>query len=284
VGRYVQKNGAGRVIDYKALAGDIRTAVRFLDDAIDVNRYPLPAIEAMHKANRKVGLGIMGWADLLIRMGLPYDSQEAFGLAGSFMRFVRDRAREASAELADQRGVFPNFRGSIFDAPGMPRVRNATTTTIAPTGTLSIIADCSSGIEPLFGIAYKRYVMETEFVELNALFFQMLKEHGLYSDALRDEVIRHGSARGVKEIPAALRRLFRTAHEIGYEDHLEMQARFQEYTDNAVSKTINMPHSATKQDVARAYLLAYDKGCKGITVFRYGTRRRGTLVLFADAD
>lgn len=284
VGRYARKTNGKSVIDYKALAEDIRTAVRFLDDAIDVNRYPLPEIEAMHKANRKIGLGIMGWADLLINLRLPYDSRDAFELAADFMRFVRDHARECSVELAAERGVFPNFAGSLYEAPGMPRVRNATTTTIAPTGTLSIIADCSSGIEPLFGIAYKRYVMDTELVELNTLFFQVLKENGLYSDAIRDEVIRHGSARGIKEIPSAIRRLFRTAHEIAYEDHIEMQAQFQKYTDNAVSKTINMPHSATKEDVAKVYLLAYDKMCKGVTIFRYGTRKRGTLVLFADAD
>jgi ribonucleoside-diphosphate reductase alpha chain len=279
VARYVTVQG----IDYPALGEDIRTAVRFLDDTIDANSYPLPAIELMHKGNRKIGLGVMGWADLLLRLGLPYNHPESFALARSLMRFVRDSARDASAELAVQRGVFPNFVGSIYDAPGMPRLRNATTTTIAPTGTLATIADCSSGIEPLFALAYRRLVLDTELTEINAHFVSVARERGFYSDGLMDEVMKRGNVRGMAGIPADIRRLFRTALEIPAADHIEMQAAFQEYTDNAVSKTVNLPARATREEVARAYLLAYDKGVKGITVFRYGGRK-GTLVKFADTD
>ncbi|HEX9078148.1 MAG TPA: ribonucleotide-diphosphate reductase subunit alpha, partial [Desulfuromonadaceae bacterium] len=178
---------------------------------------------------------------------------------------------------------FPNFAGSIYDTPAGLRVRNATTTTIAPTGTLATIADCSSGIEPLFAVAYKRLVLESELAEVNKYFLQMARESGFYSDKLMAGVMRKGSLRGIAEVPAVVRRLFRTALEIPAADHIEMQAAFQEYTDNAVSKTINLPFRATREDVAKAYLLAYAKGVKGITVFRYGAKK-GTLVKFADTD
>lgn len=278
------KRGWSPNIDYDSLSKDIKTAVRFLDNAIDVNKYPFPAVEAMHKGNRKIGLGIMGWADMLILLGITYNSRKAFRLARDLMKFIRDKARETSVELADKRGVFPNFKGSIFDAPGMPRLRNATTTTIAPTGTLSIIADCSSGIEPLFALAYKRLILDTELYEMNKYFFRVAKERGFYSKELEDKVIKRGSLKGITEVPLDVKRLFKTAHDIPPEDHLEMQAAFQEYTDNAVSKTINMPKRATKEDVKRTYLLAYEKGLKGITIFRYGTAKKGTLVRFTESD
>jgi len=279
VARYVR----GQEIDFPLLGEDIGTAVRFLDDTIDASIYPLPAIELMHKGNRKIGLGVMGWADLLILLGLPYNHPESFALARRLMKFVRDCSREASAGLASERGVFPNFTGSVYDAPGMPRLRNATTTTIAPTGTLATIADCSSGIEPLFAIAYKRLVLDTELTEINGHFLAIARERGFYCDRLMHEVKRRGNLRGMREIPADVRRLFRTALEIPAADHIEMQAAFQEYTDNAVSKTVNLPPRATRDDVAKAYLLAYEKGVKGITVFRYGGKR-GTLVKFSDTD
>jgi ribonucleoside-diphosphate reductase alpha chain len=292
--KYVKEPGAERRdteiksmtdrMDLEGLAQDIRTAVRFLDDAIDVNRYPLNAIAEMHKGNRKIGLGVMGWADLLILMGIPYDAKKAFALAREVMRYIRDESRKASSELSEQRGVFSNFRGSVYDAPGMPRVRNATTTTIAPTGTLSIIADCSSGIEPLFALAYKRLILDSELLEINRHFFRIAKERGFYSDALRDRVMEKGSLRGMREVPPDVKRLFRTAHEIAPDNHIEMQAAFQEYTDNAVSKTINMPRKATRGDVSRAFRRAYEKGLKGITIFRYGTAKRGTLVRFSESD
>jgi ribonucleoside-diphosphate reductase alpha chain len=283
VSKYV-KDGVKPSVDYHTLSEDIRTAVRFLDDAIDANKYPLPAIEAMHKGNRKIGLGLMGWADLLISVGISYGSRKAFELAGDLMQFFQGKARECSVEMAKERGVFPNFSGSVYDAPGMPRVRNATVTTIAPTGTLSIIGGCSSGIEPLFALAYKRLIMETELFELNRRFFETASAGGFYSEELRERVIRQGNLRGIREVPQKIKNLYKTAHEISYKDHIEMQARFQKFTDNAVSKTINMPRSATKEDVGQAYLLAYEKGCKGITIFRSGAQKRGTLVPFVDSD
>ncbi|HJV64883.1 MAG TPA: adenosylcobalamin-dependent ribonucleoside-diphosphate reductase [Geomonas sp.] len=270
-------------LDFPSLKQDIATAVRFLDDTIDANSYPLPAVEQMHKGNRKIGLGVMGWADLLILLGLPYDHPASFELARKVMKFITGSSREASAELAAQRGVFPNFTGSIYDAADMPRVRNATTTTIAPTGTLSTIADCSSGIEPVFAIAYKRLVLDTELTELNRLFVDMAVDRGFYSDALMKEVIRRGNLQEVEGIPAAVKRLFRTALEIPPESHVEMQAAFQEFTDNAVSKTVNLPASASRDEVARIFLAAYQKGAKGITIFRYGAKK-GTLVKFSDTD
>jgi ribonucleoside-diphosphate reductase alpha chain len=286
--KYVKHSAAGDqkagLIDWDSLSDDIKTAVRFLDDSIDVNHYPVPAIEEMHKGNRKIGLGVMGWADMLILLGIPYDHKKAFMLAEKLMKFIRDTARQASVELAQARGVFPNFKGSVYDAPGMPRVRNATTTTIAPTGTLSLIADCSSGIEPLFALAFKRLILETELDEMNRYFFEVAKEKGFYTEELKKKVVEKGNLRGMKEVPADLKRLFKTAHEIAPEYHIEMQARFQEFTDNAVSKTINMPYRAKKEDVARAFLLAYEKGCKGLTIFRYGTAKKGTLVRLTDTD
>ena len=280
--KYV-KNGK-KHIDWDSLSIDIRTAVRFLDNAIDVNKYPIQAIEEMHKGNRKIGLGIMGWADTLILLNIPYNHKEAFSLARDLMRFARATAREASVELAEVRGVFPNFKGSIYDHIGMPRVRNATTTTIAPTGTLSILSNCSSGIEPIFALAYKRLILDTELYEINRYFFEIAKDRGFYSEELEKKVIEKGHLRGIKDVPKEIKKLFKTAHEIHPEDHIEMQASFQEYTDNAVSKTINMPYRSKKEEVARAFLLAYEKGCKGITIFRYGTARKGTLVRFTDTD
>lgn len=271
-------------INFQGLAEDITSAVRFLDNAIDVNRYPLPVIEAMHKGNRKIGLGVMGWADMLILLSVRYDSEQAFKLARQVMRFISEKSKEASIALAKERGPFPNFKGSVYDLSGKPAIRNATTTTIAPTGTLSIIADCSSGIEPLFAIAFKRLILDTELTEINRYFFRVARDQGFYSPELEDSVIRKGSLRGIKGIPSWVKRIFRTAHEISPEDHIEMQAAFQEYTDNAVSKTINLPKTAKKKDVYNAFMLAYEKGLKGITIFRYGTMKRGTLVRFTDSD
>jgi ribonucleoside-diphosphate reductase alpha chain len=271
-------------VDLTSLAVDINAAVRFLDNAIDVNKYPVPEIERMHKGNRKIGLGVMGWADMLVLLGISYNSKKAFGLARNLMKFIRDTARQASTDLAKARGVFPNFEGSIYDAPGMPRVRNATATTIAPTGTLSIIAGCSSGIEPLFALAYKRFILDAELEEVNDYFFEIARKRGFYSDELKTRIIERGTLKGIKEVPKDVKKLFKTAHEIPPEDHIEMQACFQEFTDNAVSKTINMPYRSKKEDVAKAFLSAYEKNCKGITIFRYGTARKGTLIRFTDTD
>ena len=271
-------------IDFDTLRRDIFTAVRFLDNAIDANKFPLPEIERMHKGNRKIGLGVMGWADMLVLMGIIYNSKEGFRLARRVMKFIQDTSKEASRELARERGPFPNYKGSVYDKKGGPILRNATTTTIAPTGTLSLIADCSSGIEPIFAIAYKRLILDTEFTEINKYFFQLAKKRGFYSKRLEKAVLKKGTLRDLKGVPQEIKDLFRTALEIPPEDHIEMQASFQKYTDNAVSKTINMPPEATPDDVARAFLLAYEKGCKGVTVFRYGAKKKGTLIRLKDAD
>jgi ribonucleoside-diphosphate reductase alpha chain len=236
------KDGA---VDYPALEDTVRTAVRFLDDAIDVNKYPLPEITRMHTGNRKIGLGVMGWADMLVLLGIPYQSRKALSLAENIMKFIQEAARAASMGLAEERGVFPNFGGSIYDAPGMPRLRNATLTTIAPTGTLSIIADCSSGIEPLFALAYKRFILDTVLHDENRHFMRVAGERN-FSPGLMERIANKGSVRGIKEVPPELRRLFKTAHEISTDYHIYMQAAFQKYTDNAVSKTINIPQKAAR--------------------------------------
>jgi len=273
-------------IDWDLLAYLVRLGVRFLDNAIDVNKYPIPEVKKMHQGNRKIGLGVMGWADMLIKLGIRYDSPAAFELAGELMSFIREKARDASSELARERGMFPNFKGSIYDRREIKSkggLRNATTTTIAPTGTLSLIAGCSSGIEPLFEVAYKRRVLETELHEIHPYFIQIAKARGFYSPELIRKISLKGSLKGFKEIPSDVKLLFVTSHDISTEAHVEMQAVFQKYTDNAVSKTINLRHRATRDDVANAFMLAYEKGCKGITVFRYGSKP-GTLVKLDEVD
>jgi ribonucleoside-diphosphate reductase alpha chain len=268
----VTGTGAGRQVDYARLARVIPVAVRFLDNVIDMNSYPLPEIEAMTKGNRKIGLGVMGWADLLIQLGIPYDSRDALALADRLMGFIRSQAREASAALAAERGVFPNYKGSRLEEQGL-RVRNATCTTVAPTGTLSIIAGCSAGIEPLYAVSFVRIVLEERRLpELHAGFVQAMRREGLWSTALRRKIAERESIQGLTEIPLRLRRLFLTAHDLSPEAHIAMQAAFQKHSDSAVSKTINLPHDATGKDVARAFTLAYELGCKGVTVFRSGTR------------
>ena len=240
----------------------------------------------MNKGNRKIGLGVMGWADMLIKLGIRYDSPEAVKLAEELMAFIMEKARDASAELARARGAFPNFKGSIYDTPEISSkggLRNATTTTIAPTGSLSLIAGCSSGIEPLFAIAYKRLVLETELNEIHPYFLELAKKGKFYSTELIRKISKRGRLWGLKELPGDIKRLFVTAHEISPEDHINVQAAFQKFTDNAVSKTINLKHRAKREDIARAFLLAYEKGCKGITVFRYGSKI-GSMVTNDDVD
>ncbi|MBI4654790.1 MAG: adenosylcobalamin-dependent ribonucleoside-diphosphate reductase [Nitrospirae bacterium] len=273
-------------IDWELLASVVKISVRFLDNVIDANNYPVPEIEKMHKGNRKIGLGVMGWADILIKLGIRYNSKKAFNLARQAMKFIRDNAREASLGLARERGTFPNFKGSIYDTPEFNAkggLRNATTTTIAPTGTLSIIAGCSSGIEPIFAIAYKRRVIDTTLYEIHPYFLEVAKNMGFYSAELIEKVSKKGSLIGFKEVPLDVRRLFITAHGVPFKDHIEVQSAFQEFTDNAVSKTINLKQRTTRDDVAKAFVLAYEKGCKGITVFRYGSKR-GPLIKFEEGD
>ena len=266
-------------INWQKLRSIVKTAVHFLDNVIDVNKYPLPHIERITKANRKIGLGIMGFAEMLIKLGIPYNSQEGIHVAEKVMKFVTREARERSKRLAEMGGVFPNFKGSIWDKK-MVRVRNATLTTIAPTGTISTIAGCSSGIEPLFAISYIRNVLEgTQFLETNSLFEEVAKGKGFYDKKLMIEIAKKGSIQHIKKIPAYVRKIFVTAFDISPEWHVRMQAAFQKYTDNAVSKTVNLPYDATVEEVEKVYKLAYKLGCKGVTVYRYGSKPQQVLYL-----
>jgi len=271
--KMMKKKAGGYEIDHPKLARTIKTAVRFLDNVIDVNKFPLPQIEEMTKKTRKIGLGIMGYADMLVMMGIPYNSHDALETAEDLMSFISKKATEASVELAKERGTFPAFTGSIFDAPDMPHVRNATRTTIAPTGTLSMIAGCSSGIEPLFALSYTKTVLDgTRFIEVNPYFKEAAEKGGFYSEELMKQLAEGVHLNDIKGMPDKIKRTFVTAHEITPEWHVKMQAAFQKSTDNAVSKTINFPHDATKEDVSHAYMLAYEEGLKGITIYRDGSR------------
>ena len=274
LGKFV-KDGA---IDWKKLKEVTQSAVHFLDNVIEANNYPLQQIHDMTHANRKIGLGVMGWADMLILLGVPYSSDEAVKLGKKVMKFIKDEGHLASQELGKQRGSFPNFKGSIFDKKGAPPMRNATITTIAPTGTISIIANASSGVEPLFAVSYIRTVMDKNvMVEVNPYFEQIAKERGFYSEDLMKQIAEHGTLHDIPEVPVDVRNLFVTAHDITPNDHIQMQSAFQLYTDNAVSKTVNFPNTATIEDVENAYMLAYQTGCKGVTIYRDGSRDEQVL-------
>jgi ribonucleoside-diphosphate reductase alpha chain len=259
-------------VDWDKLRDRIHWGVRFLDDVIDVNRYPLESIRVAATGNRKIGLGVMGFADMLIRLGIPYGTRESVAFAGRLMRFVRQESLAASQELAEQRGVFPNFGRSIHAGAGR-ELRNATVNTIAPTGTISIIAGCSSGIEPLFAISFVRNVLSgSRLFESHPLFEKLAKDRGFHSRELLAEVARRPSLAQVKGVPTDVKSLFLTAFDVMPRQHLEIQAAFQKYTDNAVSKTINLPADSTVEDVREIYLQAYRLKCKGITVYRYGSK------------
>ncbi len=266
-------------LDWGELERVVRLAVRFLDDVIEVNPYPLEQVDEMVKANRRVGLGVMGWADLLFTLGIPYDSEEALDLAERLMAFVKDKGHDQSARLAEERGPFPHWSRSVY-RHGRP-LRNATVTTIAPTGTISMIAGCSSGIEPVFALAFEHRVKgpdgERVLPFFSETFERLARRQGFHTEALMTEVARRGSLVGVEGVPAAAREVFKTAHEIEAIWHVRHQAAFQKHTDNGVSKTINLPENATEADVAAAYRQAWDLGCLGITVFRDGSK--GTQVL-----
>ena len=262
--------------DWDKLKATAKKAVHFLDNVIDANKYPLKEIDFMTKQTRKVGLGVMGWADALLRLKIPYNSEQAVRLAETVMRAVTEAGREESRELAKARGTFPLFQESTLDQE-LPQ-RNATVTTIAPTGTLSLLASCSSGVEPIFGYVYIRNIMDgTEMIEVNPILREVLEERGLYSDELMKKIAKQGSLEGIEEIPEEIRRVFVSAHEVSPEFHIRMQAAFQRHTDNAVSKTVNFCNSATREEVAEVYKLAFRLGCKGVTIYRDGSRSEQVL-------
>jgi ribonucleoside-diphosphate reductase alpha chain len=271
----IEKNGK-MVINWERLSQVIRLSVRFLDDVIDVNQYPLPIIDEVVKGNRKIGLGVMGFADMLILLQTSYATEEAVEYAEKVMKFIQTEARIESQRLAEERGTFPNYVGSIYD--GVMKLRNATLTTIAPTGTISMICGASSGVEPLFAVAYTKTVMDgTALVEVNPLFEAFAKEYGFYSPELMQKIAEMGTVLGLQEVPNWVQEVFTTAQEIAPEWHIRIQAAFQKYTDNAVSKTINFANAATREDIAEAYRLADELNCKGLTVYRDGSREEQVL-------
>jgi ribonucleoside-diphosphate reductase alpha chain len=265
-------------IDFDALKETVWTAVRFLDNTIDMSRYPLAAIDEMVKGNRKIGLGIMGFADLLFQLEIPYNSDKALSVAEEVMGFIQAESHQASIALAEQRGVFPNYEKSRFGGDSRLAYRNATTTTIAPTGTLSIISNCSSGIEPLFALSFVRTVMDNDkLAEVNPHFEAVAKREGFYSEALIEAIAGSGTIAHMEDIPDAVKQVFVTAHDISPEWHLRMQAAFQKHTDNAVSKTVNLARDATVEDVRKIYDLAWELGCKGVTIYRDGSKENQVL-------
>ena len=269
----LKRNDKTTEIDWERLGRTIKTAVRFLDNVIDVNKFPLDQIADMTRKTRKIGLGVMGFADMLIQLGIPYNSEKALRIAGEVMRFVNEEATRYSVELAGERGVFPAFSGSVYDTPEGVKVRNASRTTIAPTGTLSIIAGCSSGIEPLFALSYIHNILDgANMVEADPYFEQAAKEGGFYSAELMEKLAAGMPLHDIEGIPEKISRVFVTAHEITPEWHVKMQSAFQKYTENAVSKTVNFPREATREDIAGVFMLSYQEGVKGITIYRDGSR------------
>ncbi len=270
----------GEEVDWDKLRDAVNMAVHFLDNVIDANKFPMPETEQITKANRKIGLGVMGFAEMLIQLKVPYDSEEALAIGERVMKFITEEAIKKSIEIAEQRGSFPNFRGSIWERNGYSTMRNATLTTVAPTGTISIIAGTSSGIEPLFAVSYVRDVMEgTRLLEANPLFEEMAMKRGFYSEELMLGIAKKGSIQEIESIPWDVRRLFVTALDIAPEWHVKMQAAFQKHVDNAVAKTVNLKQDATIEDVRRIFLLAYKLRCKGITAYRYASKKSQVLYI-----
>ena len=264
-------------IDFQKMARVTHHAIHFLDNVINRNKYPLKKIEEMTYANRKIGLGVMGFADMLLQLNIPYNSEKALEIAEKVMNFIQKEGRKASKILGEQRGSFPNFKGSIWENKG--DMRNATVTTIAPTGTISIIAGCSSGIEPLFAVFFIRNVLDKDdrLIEINPYFEKIAKEKGFYSEALMEKIAKKGSIQELDEIPDEVKEVFVTALDISPEWHVRMQAAFQKYTDNAVSKTVNFRKEATIEDIRQVFKMAYELECKGVTVYRYGSRKEQVL-------
>ena len=271
-------------IEWERLKERIWWGVRFLDDVIEVNKYPLPQIKDITFSNRKIGLGVMGYADMLVKLGIPYTSNKAIQLAEQVMRFFHEESLKASQSLAQERGVFPYYEKSIYPQRKI-RLRNASLNTVAPTGTISIVAGCSSGIEPLFALSFVRNVMSgTRLFETHALFEKELLDRNLYSKELMAEVGKRESIQFIKELPRELKEIFITSFDVPPEQHLRIQAAFQKYTDNSVSKTINLPSDATVEDVRKIYLMAHDLRCKGITIYRYGTKKDQVLSFDSRAE
>ena len=277
--KFVKEHDGRPCVDYDGLRETIALAIHFLDNVIDVSRYPLDEIQRRVLGNRKVGLGVMGFADMLFRMGIAYNSEPALELAEEVMSFFQEESRAASRRLAESRGVFENFEKSVFRDMEDARFRNATTTTIAPTGTLSIIAGCSSGIEPLFALSFIRHVMDNdELLEVNPLFERVARERGFFSRALMDEIAAAGSVQEIDGVPEDVKQVFVTAHDVTPDWHIRMQAAFQKYTDNAVSKTVNLPGDCSVEDVRKVYDLAFELGCKGVTIYRDGSKENQVLL------
>ena len=269
--KVVKTEANKEAIDFEKLKTLVHDGVHFLDNVIDKNNYPLQQIDEVTRSNRKIGLGVMGFADLMIKLGVAYNSEKAVSMAKKIMKFIDDESKTASVELAKIRGNFPNWEKSIYADKGP--IRNATTTTIAPTGTISIIANASSGIEPLFAVCYQRQVLDDDIlIEVHPEFEKVAKERGFYSEDLMKKIAKAGNIHDFEEIPDDVKKIFITAHDVTPEQHVELQAAFQEYVDNAVSKTINFKHDATEKDIEKAYILAYKTGCKGLTVYRDGSR------------
>jgi ribonucleoside-diphosphate reductase alpha chain len=270
-------NETGTRVDYDHLRRVIQLSVRFLDDVVDMNKYPVDDIRVVTHGSRKIGLGVMGWADMLYRLQIPYNSDKAIQLAETVMAFIEDEGHRSSQALAEERGVFPYWKGSTYEKRGV-KMRNSTVTTIAPTGTISIIAGCSGGIEPQFALVFFRNVMDnTTLPEVHPYFKGALEREGLYTEELMEKIAERGSMQHLTEVPESIRRVFVTSHDITPEWHIRMQAAFQKYTDNAVSKTVNFPFSATSEDVEHVYMLAYELGCKGVTIYRDGSRDNQVL-------
>ena len=273
----LEKMVAGGVLDWERLKDRIHWGIRFLDDVIEVNRFPLPEIRQITERNRKVGLGVMGFADMLLKLKIPYNSRKAITLAEQLMRFIHRESLKASVSLASERGTFPNFDKSVY-AKNKLRIRNATVNTIAPTGTISIIAGCSSGIEPIFAISFMRDILSgSKLFETNPIFEEVAKKRGFFRKDLAEIAGQQGSLRNIHKIPPDIRNTFATAFDVSASQHLFIQAAFQKYSDNSVSKTINLPADSTVENVKDIYWQAYELKCKGITIYRYGSKEKQVL-------
>ena len=289
VNKFIIKKGKTSDIDWNRLRKTIHDAVHFLDNVIDMNRYPLPEIELITSGNRRIGLGLMGWADALVSLEIPYNSKKALLLADKIMSFIETESHTASVQIAKKRGTFANFKDSLYNRPGGERLRNCAVTTIAPTGTIGVIAACSQGIEPKFALAYirksrigKKEDDWVELVEVDKQFESIARREGFFSEDMIKKVAEHGTLKGIKEVPLKWQKVFVTAHDLDFPDHIKMQAAFQKHIDNAVSKTINLPNSATVEDVKKSYMLSWDTGCKGVTVYRDGSKSVQVLTVGKD--